>query len=668
MAPTKSKQQKSNRPPKATSTPASGPPNTASPGGDSAAETIGRHPRAAKEVALRQSVWMVDAKGERRKSFNYDVRNHAEAKRGQEPERRVTLQEDKVDGEDDVDEEDNGTLPPRRHSATSMSRRHQITFDDSDKDMSMELDVEENAMDIDATEAKESGREKSKRRTPRRRDPLEDADDSMSVDEESDGDGDELEASPSEDEGREDDTRNIALEDKEARALTKLRRDPRKLSKALREERPRWRHTRNQERAASATPPPTSPALSSLTPSPNTSPVQRTPKKSKTIRASVDSDLDESPRTVSSDVSNSRRLPQQAKSQPRHSVSRAQSHTQDRRHARDKDEIEGRPAKCPRVTRSATDSPQRPRPRHGEHKSKDPRNQGWPERAWLVWPSGSGKVSLRAQSHSLQSLLGRIIDKVKYSTCFINAYPEFNPRVRSVEKIALEVAAKHDSVVYKRMVKDKKFLKAIIFVPDARLWLIRGDVKKLATSQVPVQYGLAPGCEKRVKEYLKTLKYAYAPADELPSPSEVVAVDELHPYGHKIFPDMVRDLFIKTNMFDETCYVSTDKEHPDEREVPPCMVALIATGVHCGLSEWQSGSSHRGVVNFSANVHHKVFDQHLKSLEHIKASNPVGYHSLMSGIYNDACGLQEEDLSDPDEPPLVGMAFAKQASALREPK
>jgi hypothetical protein len=90
---------------------------------------------------------------------------------------------------------------------------------------------------------------------------------------------------------------------------------------------------------------------------------------------------------------------------------------------------------------------------------------------------------------------------------------------------------------------------------------------------------------------------------------------------------------------------------PDEREVSPAMLELVATAVsasilccsssaentmqvHAALLEW--GDGHYQPTEFSYNRSADIYDLHLKTLKAIFTYNLHGFHRTLANIYQEA--------------------------------
>ncbi|KAF8637759.1 hypothetical protein AX14_010269, partial [Amanita brunnescens Koide BX004] len=64
----------------------------------------------------------------------------------------------------------------------------------------------------------------------------------------------------------------------------------------------------------------------------------------------------------------------------------------------------------------------------------------------------------------------------------------------------------------------------------------------------------------------------------------------------------------------------------------PAMVALAATAVFAALKEWELGF--RNAIQFTTNLYHGVYLDHIKGLNEIKEEKPLAYTSLMRRLFH----------------------------------
>ncbi|THH06953.1 hypothetical protein EW146_g9462 [Bondarzewia mesenterica] len=126
------------------------------------------------------------------------------------------------------------------------------------------------------------------------------------------------------------------------------------------------------------------------------------------------------------------------------------------------------------------------------------------------------------------------------------------------------------------------------------------------------------------------------------------------PYLHPIVATIARNQFIKPKLFDPSFYSSSVKERASEHEIPAALIALIATGIHAALCEWQTGMQTE--IFFTKNSYSNIYHKHLASLPQ------RGF--VVSELYDTATGTSNVDVID-DEP-VVGLALANQKSVLRK--
>lgn len=72
------------------------------------------------------------------------------------------------------------------------------------------------------------------------------------------------------------------------------------------------------------------------------------------------------------------------------------------------------------------------------------------------------------------------------------------------------------------------------------------------------------------------------------------------------------------------------------REVPICMVALVATALYAAIDEWRTGKHEP--TNFSADRYLEPYDGHVYNLEYIRTTKPTAFHTMMAHLYTHASG------------------------------
>jgi hypothetical protein len=125
------------------------------------------------------------------------------------------------------------------------------------------------------------------------------------------------------------------------------------------------------------------------------------------------------------------------------------------------------------------------------------------------------------------------------------------------------------------------------------------------------------------------------------------------PYRNERIVEVLRDLFFVggslsyanryANKFPEV----TGSDGVAAREVPVCMVALVATAVrvtyelghytngktqlYAAIHEWRTGVHES--ANFSADRYMETYNGHIHSLERIRTRHSAAFHTTMSQLY-----------------------------------
>jgi len=161
---------------------------------------------------------------------------------------------------------------------------------------------------------------------------------------------------------------------------------------------------------------------------------------------------------------------------------------------------------------------------------------------------------------------------------------------------------------------------------------IRGTFRQAIVNQIVVQYGLDRSDPdhnmRRIQMLLRDHQYIF--------PGDVERqLDCSKPYEHPLIIEAISTGYFKRrdsagNLHEVKLVSSLPDEHPDEPELPDCMVAAAATSVHASLREWESG--YHVDIKFSTSAYANTFDEHMEILAQVRKDKPLHYHRMMSRL------------------------------------
>lgn len=246
----------------------------------------------------------------------------------------------------------------------------------------------------------------------------------------------------------------------------------------------------------------------------------------------------------------------------------------------------------------------------------------WPETAQLVHPMRGGKWSLLAQSNSIQAVVQDAIPLVFRHIASVDSFPSGEDKVK-VTRDSLYQAAENEGFneIADRLSRDRNFGRWLSSLIDARVSILRGDVRDAASAAIASFHITDPD---QVNEYLlQDLTYIY-PVDPF---SRKMQTNQ--PYRHPAIESIIQHAFFhgpSATTYDGIYHSSISEL--DEPEVPIPMVALAATAVHAALDDW---GRDRGA--FSASLYEDIYRRHIATLESIKTANVRALHAITGSIY-----------------------------------
>ncbi|KAI0040191.1 hypothetical protein FA95DRAFT_1611998 [Auriscalpium vulgare] len=306
----------------------------------------------------------------------------------------------------------------------------------------------------------------------------------------------------------------------------------------------------------------------------------------------------------------------------------------------------------------------------------------WPASTKVVPPEKGRRMAMGAQTLEVAAVLRRTCAKeVPTFICFRNAFPSDGPRsvliVEGLKNAAREL--EHNDILA-RLKQQPAYHELLLKIPEARMSIFRGDVKKLAMMAVRRAYHLKripaekyTKCMKRVLMEGRNGRLYVFPGDiavSHPPPSCVLdrtdhvplhatlhdfptmTFDTGRPFCHPAIVDLLHDSFFASgapHRFPKTDYIAVSPRR-DTPVIPPVMVAFIAT---TGLSRMAPGAATK--VDFNGDTFKAVYQEHLRHLKTLKDTNEDGFWGLLSWLYKHASkgttdpGENLDDLEEGDD-------------------
>jgi len=247
------------------------------------------------------------------------------------------------------------------------------------------------------------------------------------------------------------------------------------------------------------------------------------------------------------------------------------------------------------------------------------------------------KLNLTAQSQEIQCVARAAIDIIHVEIVMVNSYPNMTERTEMVRNACVD-ATNELGVLY-HPIRDRlldrvevEFRKAITGIPEARISLIRGDIRDIAVAQGLGYYGLGQGHGDYASSLLKDVRYIF-PGDHHAGGR----VNFKEPYRHSAVLGVIQQAFFagKNSFFANHADLFTSTlKNDDEPEVPAAMVALVCTTIHASISEWTTGRVLP--VDFTGNQFASVYTAHKNGLDEIHATKPNFYHETMAYLFRNA--------------------------------
>ncbi|KAI0762222.1 hypothetical protein C8Q74DRAFT_1450516 [Fomes fomentarius] len=232
-----------------------------------------------------------------------------------------------------------------------------------------------------------------------------------------------------------------------------------------------------------------------------------------------------------------------------------------------------------------------------------------------------GVLSLNAQHPHIRDMVRGSFISLEADLSFVNAFPDGLGRNHTIARALQEMAMTLGYTgLLSRLQTDDAFLRALSALPKQRISTFRSAIKKITDSHVLAYYSIKAGdSEKKPETY---------------------NVPYNKPYRHPVFESVLRASFFSgtSSVAHKHPYRfgSTSAQHPEAKEVPMAMLALVGAALHASLSEWKTGAFKP--TSFSADAYLDVYQEHITLLQIIKDKNARAYHRLMHDLYNLASG------------------------------
>ncbi|KDQ49878.1 hypothetical protein JAAARDRAFT_51553 [Jaapia argillacea MUCL 33604] len=260
----------------------------------------------------------------------------------------------------------------------------------------------------------------------------------------------------------------------------------------------------------------------------------------------------------------------------------------------------------------------------------------------------TGKINLGQQSEEVQDVMRRSIPRLLLEACFENTFPIKKELTNLTTDILLHVAHEigYTEIVNRlnqraESAEVKKYRRRFASVPESRFTLARGDLKDTASKCVASYHALPSdrdSCEKRV-ETLKARSPQYPFI--FPEGRNGKGLLRDKPFLHPMIIYVLREGFFGDDSIVANFPGAFIPKKGADPEVPPPMLALVATAVFAALDEWTSGT--HTTIKFEANKYASIYQDHIHTrsdLEELPATAGT-YHPLMAKIFADAqCGCR----------------------------
>ncbi|KAI0759617.1 hypothetical protein BC629DRAFT_1057228 [Irpex lacteus] len=268
--------------------------------------------------------------------------------------------------------------------------------------------------------------------------------------------------------------------------------------------------------------------------------------------------------------------------------------------------------------------------------------QKFPEDTRLVFDNRA-RVAINSQSRVIKSFLMTAISEFKADMAFARPTAKVEERSSRQYEILLRCAKSLKSThISSRLKKDDAYVRDLAAVPEHRLTIMRGDIKKSLMTSVKEHYRLKPGpdCEKRVKKLKEDLQYIY-PGDimnnlQFSEPFDI-------PIIHSVLADQFFDGSKSLAARNRTLFKSSDPSKPAETEVPEGMLILVLITIYHCLDEWSTG-----VLNtrdFQLSAVEKEYKKIIGFVAELKHDHLTMYHRVMHQVFTKTCAIQDVDLA-----------------------
>ncbi|KAF7799076.1 hypothetical protein EIP86_010306 [Pleurotus ostreatoroseus] len=171
-----------------------------------------------------------------------------------------------------------------------------------------------------------------------------------------------------------------------------------------------------------------------------------------------------------------------------------------------------------------------------------------------------------------------------------------------------------------RYQKDHVYAKYIGDVCEQRRSQLRGEVKSKAQVLVASAYKLEGGpvaIAEQVKDLLARKNYTFK------NPEKRQGM-----YGHSIFELIIyRQWFIRADS--EGCGRYSKEFNP----IPLPLIALVATAVHCALTDWESGTCQPSRNKFEYDIYEPIYRDHMASLSNWQRNNMARCAARQQGLW-----------------------------------
>ncbi|KAI0069567.1 hypothetical protein K474DRAFT_1680831, partial [Panus rudis PR-1116 ss-1] len=226
----------------------------------------------------------------------------------------------------------------------------------------------------------------------------------------------------------------------------------------------------------------------------------------------------------------------------------------------------------------------------------------------MEWPleiqlrhSKKGKVNLTQQNGCIQSLAHAAIEAFYVDLIFRTTLPNAMQKFLTYQDILQNCARRlqHDTgdpifkVIRRRIRQDVEYAKDLIALANERVYIKRGDAKKVARAYVETEYGLHAGEHRRFGMLADQFTYIF--------PSVNGDIQWLQPFMRPIFAKVIFDLFFKGPDCFASRYASRFPSPNGRREIPQGMVCLAAVAIYMTLNDIAYDGSHVSVQAKAAN-------------------------------------------------------------------